>query len=53
MDISELTNDDLFSVLLCGKEPLESYGYQDYVNEWNKRCVEGTNKDGDGYSISC
>lgn len=53
MDISELTNDDLFSVLLCGKEPLEPHDYQDYVNEWNKRCAEGTNKDGDGYSISC
>ncbi len=53
MDISNLSNEDLFSVLLCGAEPIEPYNIQDYVVEWNKRCTEGTNKDGHGYSISC
>ena len=38
MDISELTNDDLFSLLLCGKESSESYNVQDYVNECAFRC---------------
>lgn len=53
MDISNLSNEDLFSVLLCGTEPLKPYNIQDYVTEWNKRCAEGTNEDGHGYSISC
>lgn len=53
MDISNLSNDDLFSVLVCGGEPIEPYAIQDYVNEWNKRCSEECNKDGNGYSISC
>lgn len=53
MDISNLSNDDLFSVLLCGDEPIKPYTVQDYANEWNKRCSEGNNKDGNGYSISC
>lgn len=53
MDIANLSNEDLFSVLLCGEKPLEPYTIQDYVIEWNKRCTEGTNKDGDGYAISC
>lgn len=53
MDISKLSNEDLFSVLLCGVEPIEPYNIQDYVVEWNKRCIEGNNKDGRGYSISC
>ena len=53
MYISNLSNEDLFSVLLCGKESLEPYNIQDYAVEWSKRCVEGTNKDGRGYSISC
>lgn len=48
MDISKLLNEDLFSVLLCGAEPIEPYNIQDYVVEWNKRCAEGINKDGQG-----
>ena len=38
----ELTNDELFDVLLCGKKP-RGYGYtiQDYVDEWNDRVTNG------------
>lgn len=53
MDISNLSNEDLFSVLLCGVEPIGPYTIKDYATEWNKRCTEETNKDGYGYSISC
>ena len=53
MDISNLSNEDLFSVLLCGVEPIEPYTIKDYATEWNKRCTEETNKDGYGYSILC
>lgn len=53
MCISDLSNDELFYVLLCDKEPVEPYNRQDYADEWNKRCAEWTNKDGNGYAISC
>ena len=38
----ELTDDELFDVLLCGKKP-RGYGYsiQDYVDEWNERVANG------------
>ena len=38
----ELTNEEIFDVLLCGKKP-RGYGYtiQDYVDEWNDRVTNG------------
>ena len=52
MDLTKLTNEELFGVLLCGESPIENTTIQDYVDEWNKRCKERTNKDGNGYAIS-
>ncbi len=51
MDLSNLSNEELFGVLLCGEKPLENITINDYVEEWNKRCAEGTNKDGNGYEV--
>lgn len=38
----ELTNEEIFDVLLCGGKP-RGYGYtvQDYVDEWNDRVANG------------
>lgn len=47
----ELTNEEMFKVLLCGEKPKGGYSIQDYVEEWNERCNNGTNKDGNGYAI--
>lgn len=43
MNISKLSNEELFSVLLCGEKPVDGFTMDDYVNEWNKRCDEGSN----------
>lgn len=51
MNLTKLTNEELFGVLLCGQAPIENATIQDYVDEWNKRCKSGTNKDGNGYAI--
>ena len=38
----ELSNEEMFDVLLCGGKP-RGYGYtiQDYVDEWNDRVANG------------
>ena len=51
MNLSNLSNEELFGVLLCGEKPLKNVTINDYVEEWNKRCAEGTNKDGNGYEV--
>ena len=37
----------------CCQKPIEQYSIHDYVDEWNKRCKEGINKDGHGYALDC
>lgn len=51
MDLSTLSNDELFGVLLCGSQPIENATVKDYAEEWNKRCANNTNKDGNGYAV--
>lgn len=36
-NLSDMSREELFVVLLCGKQPLEGTTLQDYVNEWNAR----------------
>ena len=37
----ELSNEEIFDVLLCGGKPREGYAIQDYVDEWNDRVANG------------
>lgn len=38
----ELTNEEIFDVLLCGGKPRGcGYTIQDYVEEWNDRVANG------------
>ena len=40
----ELSNEELFDVLLCGGKPRGyDYSIQDYVDEWNERVANGEN----------
>jgi len=41
MNILELTNEELFKVLLCGEKPKNGYAIDDYIKEWNNRCDNG------------
>jgi hypothetical protein len=41
MDITEMTNGELFGVLLCREEPQYGYTLNDYVREWNRRYDNG------------
>lgn len=52
MNLTKLSNEELFGVLLCGEKPIENATIQDYAEEWNKRCDNGTNKDVNGYAVS-
>ena len=37
----ELTDNEIFGVLMCGQKPIGGYTIQDYVDEWNKRVANG------------
>ena len=41
MSFPELTDKELFDVLLCGKRPMSGYTIDDYIDEWNRRCDNG------------
>lgn len=41
MSFPELTDNELFGVLLCGEKPMGGYTIEDYAEEWNKRCDNG------------
>jgi hypothetical protein len=41
INITEIADDELFSVLLCGCEPKYGYTVNDYAEEWNRRCDHG------------
>ena len=36
-NLSNMTREELFDVLLCGKQPVEGATLQEYVEEWNAR----------------
>ena len=46
-DLSNLSRDELFGVLLCGEKPKEGISLNEYMEEWNVR-VE---KEG-GYEVT-
>ena len=37
----ELSNEEIFKVLLCGEKSKGGYSIQDYVEEWNDRVANG------------
>lgn len=41
MHFPELTNGELFEVLMYGKKPSGGYTINDYVEEWNRRVEAG------------
>ena len=45
-NLSNMSSEELFDVLLCGKQPLEGTTLQECVKEWNRRI----DKDG-GYEV--
>lgn len=45
-DLTNVSTEELFGVLLCGKEPIKGVTLQEYVEEWNSR----VKKDG-GYEV--
>ena len=48
MELSKLSDEELFCVLMCGEPPKDGYSIQDYVNEWNDRVDKGMR-----YEVSC
>lgn len=36
-DLSNLSRDELFGVLLCGEKPKEGISLNEYMEEWNAR----------------
>lgn len=37
IDLSNLSRDELFGVLLCGEKPKEGISLNEYIEEWNAR----------------
>lgn len=46
-DLSNLSRDELFGVLLCGEKPKEGVSLNEYMEEWNIR----VKKEG-GYEVT-
>lgn len=46
-DLSNLSREELFGVLLCGEKPINGISLQEYVQEWNVRVA----KEG-GYEVN-
>lgn len=46
-DLSNLSRDELFGVLLCGEKPKEGISLNEYMEEWNVR----VKKEG-GYEVT-
>lgn len=36
-NLSNMSREELFDVLLCGKQPVEGATLQEYAEEWNAR----------------
>ena len=45
-NLTNVSTEELFEVLLCGKEPIKGVTLQEYMEEWNSRIK----KDG-GYEV--